>query len=68
VLRDCWFSGVLDGRAQGSPSQQPVAAGYCRFSLAGRMGSPEEVESKTILALTLKVSGGTWLSAARRRG
>jgi hypothetical protein len=38
-----------------------------RFRPAPRMGSHQEVLSKTFLALTLKVEGGMWLTASTRK-
>jgi len=38
-----------------------------RFRAAPRMGTHEEVMSKTFLALTLKVEGGMWLTASHRK-
>jgi hypothetical protein len=36
------------------------------FKPASRMGSHEDVMAKCMLALTLKVEGGMWLSATQR--
>jgi hypothetical protein len=59
----CWGGGHWRNPAPNTPAH---GGGVRRFSLASRMGSPEQVEGNTMLALTLKVAGGTWLTAARR--
>jgi hypothetical protein len=38
----------------------------CSFKPAARMGDHEEVMSRSMLALTLKVEGGMWLNTTHR--